>query len=299
MTRRKKNKEGMIENTTISGRISSVIVTVVVIALALICILPMWHVLMSSISDGFSLLSFKGVVLVPIGKATLEGYRMIFRDSSVITGYINTILYVVGTVGLGFVLNVLGGYALSRDTKLKGAMYGFLVISMLFSGGMIPTYMVMNSLHLVGSRWAVILTEATMSMYIIMSATAFNSVPAETVESARIDGAGHLRVMFQIMYPQCRSLFVVTILNSFVASWNSWLTASIYVPGDRSKWPLQLVINELTSNNANFLDTADPNYNRYLIQFAVIIAATLPIQLALPFFQDRLEEGVIQGAVKG
>lgn len=296
---RKKNSEGMVENATLSGKICSIIIIVIVIALALIAVLPMWHVLMSSISDGFSLLAYKGVALVPIGKATLEGYRMIFRDSSVITGYLNTIFYVVGTVGLGFVLNVLGGYALSRDTKLKGFMYGFLIISMLFSGGMIPTYMVMDSLHLVGSRWAIIFTEATMSMNIILGATAFRGVPTETVESARMDGASHLRVMFQVMFPQCKSLFMVTILNSFVASWNSWLTASIYVPGDRSKWPLQLVINELTSNNANFLDTVDPNYNRYLIQFAVIIAATLPILVAMPFFQDKLEEGVIQGAVKG
>jgi putative aldouronate transport system permease protein len=113
-----------------------------------------------------------------------------------------------------------------------------------------------------------------------------------------MDGCGHFRMMFQVMFPQCRSLFMVTILNSFVASWNSWLTASIYVAGDRSKWPIQLIINELVAENRTFLETVNPNYSRHLIQYAVIIAATLPIIAAFPFFQKQLEAGVIRGAVK-
>jgi putative aldouronate transport system permease protein len=152
--------------------------------------------------------------------------------------------------------------------------------------------------HLVGTRWAVVLAEATMAINILLGAAAFRSVPESTIESAKLDGAGHLRLMFQIMFPQCKSMFMVTILNSFVGSWNSWITASIYVAGDKSKWPLQLIINELVAANVNFLEAADPNYDRSIVQYAVIIAATIPIILAFPFFQKRLEAGVITGAVK-
>ena len=269
-----------------------------VILLAFICVVPMWHVLMSSLSDGFRLLSYKGLVIFPVGTPTLEGYRLVFRDNSVIAGYTNTIIYVVSTVSLGFALNVIGGYAISRETKLKKTMTLYLVFTMMFSGGMIPTYMVLNSFGLVGTRGAIIIQEATMAMFIIIGAKAFQSVPESTVQAARIDGAGHLRVMFQVMLPQCTPLFMVTILNTFIGSWNSWLNASIYVATDKSKWPIQLIINDLVARNANFLETADPNYSRYLIRFAVIIAATLPILVAFPFFQKQIEAGIIGGAVK-
>lgn len=289
---------GMIDRPSPAGRVFDIILNLIVLALALVCILPMWHVLMSSFSDGFSLLSHDGLVLLPVGKPTLDGYKLIFKDSSVISGYMNTIFYVVCTVGLGFVLNVLGGYVISRESKLQKFFSVFLMFPLMFSGGMIPTYMVMNQLGLVGSRWVIVFLEATMSMYIITSSIAFRSVPQSTVEAAVLDGAGHLTLMFRVMFPQCVGLFTVSILQTFVGSWNSWLTASIYVAGDRSKWPLQLIINEIVTQNSNFLNTANPNYSRYLIQFSVIVAATAPILIAFPFFQKKLEAGVITGAVK-
>ena len=294
-----KYKGKMVESHSVGSRIANIIITLVVILGALICLLPMWHVVMSSFSDGFTLLTNKGVAWVPQGSFSLEGYKLIFRDQSMARGYLNTIIYVVGTVGLGFVINVIGGYCLSRPTRHQRFMMIFLMITMMFSGGMIPTYMVFQRLGLVGNRLAVILQEATMAMYVVIASRAFQSVPHATVESAELEGAGHLRVMFQIMFPQCRSLFMVTILNTFVASWNSWLTASIYMSGDRTKWPVQLVVNELINNNANFLETANPNYSRYLVQFAAIVIATVPVIASFLYFQKEIEAGVIEGGVKG
>ena len=137
--KKKRIREGMVEHLTIGNHIANCIIHFCLIMVAVISLLPMWHVLMSSVSDGFSLLSYKGVAVVPVGKPTLEGYRLIFRDASVWIGYKNTIIYVAGTVGLGFLLNVLGGYALSQPTKGKGIMYAFLFVTMLFSGG-IPDF---------------------------------------------------------------------------------------------------------------------------------------------------------------
>ena len=172
-------------------------------------------------------------------------------------------------------------------------------VTMLFSGGIVPTYMVMNTLGLTGSRLSIILLEATQTFYLIFAAKAFAAVPLSTVEAARIDGAGHLRVMFQIMLPQAKGMFFITLLNTFVGAWNSWYNASIYVTADKTKWPIQLFINEMTSANVNFLETATPNYSRYLIQFAVIVVATLPIMVAMPFFQVKIEAGQLQGGVNG
>jgi len=289
---------GMVEAKTAGSRVTQFILMLFVAFAAFICIIPMWHVLMSSISDGFALMSHTGLVAFPVGTPTLEGYSLIFRDSGVIVGYQNTLIYVFGTVSLGFVLNVLGGYALSRNTRLKPFLMVFLVIPLLFSGGMIPTFIIMRNLGIVGTRFVIMLLEATMGMYIILGMNAFRSVPESTVEAARIDGAGHLRTMFNIMLPQCKGMFIVTIMMTFVASWNSWLTASIYVSGDRSKWPIQLWINQIIAENADIIKGVDPNYNRFLIQFAVVAAATLPMLIAIPFLQKRIEAGVLIGAVK-
>ena len=215
------------------------------------------------------------------------------RDS-----YRNTIIYVVATVALGFVLNVLGGYALSRSTRLRTFMMIFLMFPLLFGGGMIPTYMVVKALGLVGTRASIIVLEATMGMFMILGMRAFQGVPEATVEAARIDGAGHFRVMFRVMLPQCVGMFMVTIMMTFVASWNSWLTAAIYVAGDRSKWPIQLWINQIISENADIIKGVNPNYNRFLIQHAVVAAATIPMLVAIPFLQKYIEAGVLSGAVK-
>ena len=105
--------------------------------------------------------------------------------------------------------------------------------------------------------------------------------------------------MWQVMLPKAMNLGFVIILNSVVMQWNSWLQASIYVTNKKNLWPLQLWIKQITADNENFLRSANPDYNRYLIQYAVIVAATLPILLLFPFFQDKLEKGVIAGGVKG
>ena len=295
----KRPRGGMVIHPTVGGRIADVIIYALVILGAFVSIIPMWHTVMASISDGFKLISYDGLVVAPVGEVNLEGYKLIFRDESVWIGWMNTIIYVVGSVGLGFVLNMIGGYVISQTSKLQGFFTILLVIPLLIGGGMVPTFIVLQQIGLVGSRWAIILLGCTQAMYIIMASVAFKSVPASTVESARMDGAGHFTVMFRIMFPQCKGILFLTILSTFVSSYNDWLNASIYMAGDKSKWPLQLFIQQIISANENFLETAQPNYSRNLVQYAVIVVATLPLLVALPFFQEQIEEGALQGGVKG
>lgn len=300
LKKKDRNKEsGMIENPSAGDKIADVIIIVVCGLVALCCIIPMWHVLMSSFSDGRKLMANEGLVWLPIGEFNLDGYSHIFRDASIVKGYANTLLYTISATAIGFFIAAVTGYALSRETKLKKPMTLFLMFTVLFGGGMVPTYMVIRSLGWVGTRWALIIPGCTNAMFMIMMMNAFRSVPNEMYEAARIDGAGHLRTMVQVMLPQAMNLGSVIILNSVVGQWNSWLTASIYVPNNKSAWPLQLWIRQITADNENFLNSSNPDYSRYLIEYAVIVAATLPIVILLPFFQDKLEKGVISGGIKG
>ena len=294
-----KLKSGMVEGKSVGNVVFDLGALLLGILAAFVCIIPMWHVLMCSFSDGFELLSHKGLVVWPVGTPTLDGYDILFNNDGIYTGYFNTIIYVIFTVGLGFIINVVGGFCMSRKTKLSRIFMGFFIFPMMFSGGMVSTYMVMSALGLVSSRLSVILLESANVMNIIIGMNAFRSVPESTVEAARLDGTGVFKLMFRVMLPQCISLFVVTLLMSFVASWNSWLNAKIYVPLDNSKWPLQLWINELKAQYADYLNSANPEYARGLVEYCVVIAATVPIIVIFPFFQEQFEKGVIVGAVKG
>lgn len=278
--------------------IPDMIIGIVLLAVAFVCIIPLWHCLMASLSDGRRLLAHSGLVVLPVGEATLDGYRLIFRDSSILRGYANTLLYVFGQSALGFVINVVGGYILSRKTRLQRVLTAFLIFTMMFSGGTVPVYMVIRKLGMTGTIWSLIVPGCTNAMFVVMMATAFRQVPEAVHESARLDGAGNVTIMFRIMLPQSLGFALVTLINTALLAWNSWFEASIYVTNQQNLWPLQLWIRQLTSQNVDFLNYNNPDYARYLIQYAVIIIATLPILVIFPFFQKRLEQGMALGAVK-
>ena len=298
LKRKKHLKEGMVENPTLSGRIADLLIVFALCLLAACCIIPLWHVLMASISDGELLLTHKGVVWMPVGKLNFSGYKALLNNTDILKGYANTLIYVVGGTSFAMMINILTGYVLSRDTKIKTPYMLIMTGTMLFGGGLIPTFMVIRSLGMLGTRWALIIPGVTNAFSVILAMNAFLGVPVSTVEAARIDGAGHLKTLFKIMLPQAKSLITVIMLNSVISQWNSWFSASIYVTTKRNLWPLQLWIRQIVAENQNFLQSASPNYNRYLLQYAVIIIATLPILAAFPFFQEQLEKGVITGGVK-
>ena len=292
-------REGMVESTSVGGHIANVIFGLLLLAVAFCSVVPMWHVLMSSFSGGRALFAKDGLVLWPAGGFNLEGYKLVFKDASILRSYAVTILYVAGNALLGLVLNVLAGYVLSRPSKLRGILMGLVMLSLMFNGGLIPTYMVIRNLGMVGSPLAVIIPTCTNAMFMVMMMNAFLQVPGETVEAAQIDGANHLQLMFRVMLPQARGLALVTVINTALMAWNAWFEASIYLPRAKAWWPLQLMIRDLTSKNDDFLNYANPDYNRYLIQYVVIVIATIPVLIALPFFQKKLEENMVLGAVKG
>ncbi len=288
----------MVEHPNIGDRLVDIVVILLCGLVAFCSLIPMWHVLMSSVSDGATLFAHKGMVWWPVGGFTLKGYEHIFQTNDVLRGYLNTIVYTITSTALGFFISITAGYAMSRKTKLKKFMINFVMITMLFGGGMVPTYMVINAIGWVSNPLSVIIPGCTNAMFLVMMMNAFNSIPNEMYEAARIDGAGHFRVLFIVMLPQAMNMGSVIILNSVVGQWNAWLNAQIYLSHAREWWPLQLFIKEMTKNADSFLQSANPDFSRYLIQFAAIIAATLPIIIVFPFFQNKMEKAVITGGVK-
>lgn len=295
----RKPRAGMVENTSAGAHLANILLGLTILLVAFCSVVPMWHVLMSAVSTGKALFAHDGLVLFPVGGLNMGGFSLVFKDGAILRSYAVTIFYVVVTSLTGLVLNVLGGYVLSQPSKLRPFLIVFMMFSMMFSGGIIPSYMVNRALGLVGSPLAVILPGCTNAVFVIMTMNAYLQVPQATVEAARIDGAGHLRVMFQVMLPQAKGMVLVVLIQTALAAWNDWYGASIYLARSREWWPLQLLIRDLVERNQDFLNFANPDYNRYLIQYVAIVIATLPVLLLLPLFIKKLEDNMIAGAVKG
>lgn len=293
------SRPSMVVHPSIGGSIADVVIALILAAVAFICIIPIWHVFMASISDGYSLLSHEGTVWKPVGEATLAGYKLLFSDTSILMGYLNSIIYVVGGTVLGLLMNIFAGYILSRSTKMRGAMILFCVFTTMFNGGTVPTYMVIKALHMTGTRWSLIIPGCTNAIFMLLMMNAFSQVDRSYVEAAEIDGAGHLSIMFRVMLPQCKGMALVTAVNTAILKWNAWFEASIYVPNQKELWPLQLWVKSITASATDFLKATNPNYDKNLLQYAVIIAATAPVLIAFPFFIKKLEKGMAMGGVKG
>lgn len=292
-------KLSMVVHPGFWGTVADIAIMAVIALVAFICIIPLWHVVMCSVSDGFTLLSHEGMVWKPVGGFTLNGYKLLLQDSSIISGYMNTIIYVIGGTLLGLVMNIFAGYILSRATKLRGFMILYCVFTTMFNGGTVPTYMVIRALGMTGTRWSLIIPGCTNAVFMLLVMNSFAQVDKSYVEAAEIDGAGHLAIMFRVMWPQCKGMALVTAINTAIMKWNSWFEASIYVPNNTEYWPLQLWVKKITANATDYLKAATPNYDKGLLQYCVIVAATLPILLAFPFFIKKLEKGMVLGGVKG
>ena len=210
------NKPSMVVHPSISGRIADICIAVILAGVIFVCIIPLWHVFMASISDGRSLLSYSGTVWKPVGEVTLAGYKLLFSDSSILSGYFNSIIYVIGGTVLGTLMNIFCGYILSRPTKLRSVMILFCVFTTMFSGGTVPTYMVIKALHMTGTRWSLIIPGCTNAIFMLLMMNAFSQVDKAYVEAAEIDGAGHLSIMFKVMWPQCKGMAMVTAINTAI-----------------------------------------------------------------------------------
>lgn len=289
--------------TSFGERCFDVFNTVFMTFLIIIMLYPMLYVAFASFSDSNLLQRHDGLLFAPLG-FNLEAYKKVIMNPMILTGYANTLwVLVVGTL-CSIITTVLTAYVLSRKNfKAAKFMMKYILVTMYFGGGLVPFYLTVKRVGLYGSLWALILPGLVSSYNLIVMRTAFSSIPDSLEEAAKIDGAGHLTILFRIVLPLSTATVAVVILYYAVAYWNAWFGAMIYLR-DRAKYPLQLVMREiLIQNDTSSMTTEVGDSSRASvsesIKYAVVIIGTLPILMVYPMIQKHFVKGVMLGAVKG
>jgi putative aldouronate transport system permease protein len=273
------------------------------IILMIITVYPLLHVLFASVSDSNEVLAHRGLLLKPLG-LNFAAYKMVFKNPMIVKGYMNTIITVICGVSLNILMTSLAAYVLSRKNVLwRSSLMFFIVFTMFFSGGLIPFYFTVKSLHIDDSYLALILPVAINTFNLIIMRTSFEAIPDSLEESAKLDGANHFIILFRIILPLSLPIVAVMVLYYSVAHWNAWFNAMIFIQ-NRDLYPLQLVLREIliqndTSVMAAGVGMADQEAIGESIKYAVIVVATLPILCVYPFLQKYFVKGALVGAVKG
>ena len=288
--------------TSVGEKIFDVCNVTFMIGLILVTIYPFLYVFFSSISDPALLAQNTGILYKPIG-FTLKAYELVFENPMITIGYVNTLFYVVIGTAINILFTSIGAYALSRkNVMLAKPIMMLIIFTMFFSGGLIPSYLLINGLGMMDTRWALIIPNAISVWNLIIMRTSFKGIPDSLEESARIDGAGDFTILFKIILPLSLPVIAVMILFYGVGHWNSYFSAMIYLR-DNALWPLQLVLREILINNSteNFI-TGVGGGDRYpvgeTVKYATIIIATIPILLLYPFLQKYFVQGVMIGSIK-
>ena len=210
----------------------------ILILIAIACFLPIWHVIMASISDPTELNVSKGLIVKPLKKVDFTAYKMILQYKSLWQGYRNTLMYIVLSCVITGVLTVIAGYVFSR-TRFYYRNTFMLIISftMLFNGGMIPTYMVIKSLGMLDTVWAIVIPGSLNVFNIILMRTSMQGISDALEEAARLDGANDFVIMFRIILPLCKATFAVIMLFTVVMKWNDYMSALLYLPQRTDLFP--------------------------------------------------------------
>ena len=291
-----------IKNTT-GDRIFMVGVYVLLTTFLLVVLLPLLYIVASSFSDPLAVSSGR-VTFWPVD-FTLLGYEKALSDDSIITGFTNSLIYTVAGTVISLVLTVAIAYPLSRrDFWGRRGITLFVVFTMLFAGGIIPTYLVVQNLGLLDTRWALILPQAVGVWQVIIAVAFFRtSIPDELYEAAQIDGASDLRFLFSTVIPLSKPLLAVIALMYAIYQWNSYFDALLYLR-DPSLYPLQLVLRNVLILNqaAPGLDAAaafERQQLASLLKYSLIVISTVPVMLVYPFVARFFNKGILVGAVKG
>ncbi len=296
-------------NRTRGEFVFSIFNTLFLVALSIIFIVPVWHVIMSSFSDPDLVQATSNMALLPKGEATLGGYRLIFKNPNIWRSYLNTLIYVPTFTAIGLVLCILAAYVLSRKELGARRVLTFLfTFTMIFNGGLVPTYIVVTRLRLIDTRWALILPGSFSVYYMIIMRTSFASIPDSLIESAKIDGASHLRILVQIVLPVSKAVVASIFMFLVIKCWNAWFNASIYLQKRRDLYPLQLYLREIILQTSDTLDStlvaeasdiSDMDKFRPITKYCTITFSILPMLVLYPFIQKYFVKGVMIGSVKG
>ena len=267
-------------------------------------IIPMIYIIVASFMDPITLQN-KGITF-DFEKWTLTAYNRVMSNAQIWVGFKNAVIYSVVFTVVSVFITLLAAYPMSRaDFKGKGFFNAIFVITMFFGGGLIPTYLLISNLGLLDSMWAIILPGAFSVWNMIIARTYYQGIPGELQEAAEVDGANEITYYFKILLPVCTPVIAVLALWQFVAMWNSYFDAMIYLH-DSAKQPLQLVLRSILIQNqpeagmiADMQSTAERAQLAELLKYATIIISSLPLLVMYPFFQKYFDAGIMAGSVKG
>lgn len=270
--------------------------------LMVVCIYPIWYVVMASFSDSNLLTSHTGLLLKPLD-FSVAAYKKVFENPMLVKGYANTLFILIVGLFFDMIMTSIGAYFLSRKNVLfQKPIMMFIVFTMFFNGGIIPFYLNLKSLHLTNSLWGLIFPFMIVTRNMIILRTSFSAIPESLIEAARIDGAGHITILTRIVLPLSKAMLAVVVLYYGVNIWNSWFWASAILR-NRELYPLQVILREiLLSNDMSSMaiggETGTQDAIAQSIRYATIVVATLPILCVYPFLQKHFTKGTMVGAVK-
>ena len=293
------------KNSSAGDKAFIILVYVLLSAVMLIVLYPLIYIVSASFSDPQAVVSGK-VMLWPVD-VTLRGYKAVFRNPKILTGFMNSFIYMgVGTV-VNLIMTMLCAYPLSRkEFTARNKIAALFVFTMYFSGGLMPTYMIVNKLGLINTRWAMIIPSAMSTYNMIIARTYMvNSIPDELYESAQIDGCSPFKYLLKVVVPLCKPILAVLTLYYGIAKWNNYFDAMLYL-NDASLQPLTIVLREILIQNQidpTMLTDASALSKLQgmteLLKYAVIVVASVPVLAIYPFVQKYFVKGVTIGAVKG
>lgn len=285
-------------------RVFSVFNTCLLVLILFLTAYPVYFVLIASISDPTKMVANYGLMWLPHFPLSLTSYRMVFRHSLLLSGFGNTLFIVIVGLAFNMVLTVLGAYLLSlKNSLLKKPIAYLILFTMYFSGGIVPGYLNIKSLHLMNTLWALILPGAISTYNMLIMRSAIGALPDALMEAAKLDGASHFQRILNVVVPLTGATTAVLMLYYAVGHWNAWFNASLYIQSP-SRFPLQLVLRQVLilgedSEMASGMDAGSEIAAATVIKYALIVISTVPIMLLYPFLQRFFVKGVMIGSVKG
>lgn len=267
-------------------------------------IIPLVYVVAASFMDS-NVLNSQGISF-DFKKWTLDAYRRVLENEMIWRGFFNSFFYSTAFTVISVFITLLAAYPMSKkDFVGRGFFNVIFIITMFFGGGLIPTFILINQLHLVNTIWAILIPGAFNVWNMILARTYYQSIPKELREASALDGASELQHFFKIMIPVCKPIIAVLALWSFVGMWNSYFDALIYL-NDADLQPLQLVLRSILVQNtpqpgmiADIQSTAEMAKVAELLKYATIVVSSLPLLIMYPFFQKYFDQGIMVGSVKG
>ncbi|MGN0316126.1 MAG: carbohydrate ABC transporter permease [Fusicatenibacter sp.] len=289
--------------TSTGDKVFTLVNTLILVFLCIVTLYPIWYVLCASLTSNSYLVSHPGIMLWP-HEITFGAYKLAFSHPLLLSGYKNILIVLAVSLPLNILLTLFAGYFMaSKKVMFKPVLQGLIMFTMFFSGGMIPAYLNVRSLGLYNSLWALILPGALSVYNSIICKTAIEAVPDSLKESAYIDGANDVVILFRIVVPLIKATLAVLLLYYGVGHWNAWFNASIYLK-DNEKLPIQNIMRAILISNSNVLNSAaaeNDQVNQFAeaIKYSTIILTTVPVLCIYPFVQKYFVKGVMIGAVKG